>query len=129
MKVTLIVSAVIGQAWKLLGDHKYKKMMKKWLQQYPVFVTCHQWTGIRRKKSLRARHLRVKYFFFFFFFKALLGLVASDPTYYSGGTGLSPVGGDGFSERFPLKSALLVSGFEAGSNPVRKWHSVDAQAG
>ena len=34
--------------------------------------------------------------------RALLGSVVSDPTYYSGGTGVSPVGGDGFSERFPL---------------------------
>ena len=34
--------------------------------------------------------------------RALLGSVASDPTYYSGGTGSSPVGKDGSSERFPL---------------------------
>ena len=31
---------------------------------------------------------------------ALLGSVASDPTYYSGCTGSSPVGGDGFQKDF-----------------------------
>ena len=42
--------------------------------------------------------------------RALLGSVASDPTFYSGGTGLSPVGGDGFSERFPLSLLYWYQG-------------------
>ena len=42
--------------------------------------------------------------------RALLGLVASDPTYYSGGTVSSPVGGDGFSERFPLSRLYWYQG-------------------
>ena len=41
---------------------------------------------------------------------ALLGSVASDPTYYSGGTGLSSVGRDGFSERFPLSRLYWYQG-------------------
>ena len=42
--------------------------------------------------------------------RALLGSVASDPTYYSGGTGSSPVSGDGFSERFPLSRLYWYQG-------------------
>ena len=41
---------------------------------------------------------------------ALLGSVASDSTYYSGGTGSSPVGEDGFSERFPLSRLYWYQG-------------------
>ena len=42
--------------------------------------------------------------------RALLGSVASDPTFYSGGTGSSPVSGDGFSERFPLSRLYWYQG-------------------
>ena len=64
-KVTLIVAAVIGQAWKLLGDHKYKKMMKKWLQQYPVFETLMDRYGLEKKLKSKTSPSQVLFFIFY----------------------------------------------------------------
>ena len=71
--MTLIVSAVIGQAWKLLGDHKYKKMMKKWLQQYPVFETL---MDRYQKKKLKSKTSPSQVLFFIFYLVNNLGTIS-----------------------------------------------------